>query len=192
MALDITRLPDDPQQLKQWMVGREALIEQLLSEIARLKRWRFGRSAESLDLQASRQLALDPTMLPVTPAATDALSVPKLESTQTKARSGSPRRAPRELPPNLPRIVQMHAPRECACPECGGRLRRLGEDVSEQLDYVPGYFQVIRHVRPKLSCGHCSRVVQQPAPPRPIARGMAAAGPDHRALYGWTRADRRH
>lgn len=44
------------------------------------------------------------------------------------------------------------------------------------LDMVPGYFKVIRHVRPKLSCGHCSRVVQQPAPPRPIARGMAAPG----------------
>ena len=41
---------------------------------------------------------------------------------------------------------------------------------------VPSRFKVIRHVRPKLSCGHCSRVVQQPAPPRPIARGMAAPG----------------
>jgi transposase len=55
-------------------------------------------------------------------------------------------------------------------------MRKLGEDISEMLDLVPGYFKVIRHVRPKLSCGHCSRVVQQPAPPRPIARGMAAPG----------------
>jgi len=55
-------------------------------------------------------------------------------------------------------------------------MRPLGEDVSEMLDMVPGYFKVIRHVRPKLSCGHCSQVVQQPAPPRPIARGMAAPG----------------
>ena len=55
-------------------------------------------------------------------------------------------------------------------------MRKLGEDVSELLDMVPGYFKVIRHVRPKLSCGHCSRIVQQPAPPRPIARGMAAPG----------------
>ena len=178
MALDITRLPDDPQQLKQWMVGREALIEQLLSEIARLKRWRFGRSAESLDPEASGQLALDPTMLPLVPAkaTSEALSVPKLESTHTKASAGSPRRAPRELPPELPRIVQMHAPRECACPECGGRLRRLGEDTSEQLDYVPGYFQVIRHVRAKLSCARCSRIVQASAPPRPIERGLPTAG----------------
>jgi transposase len=178
MALDITRLPDDPQQLKQWLVGREALIEQLLSEIARLKRWRFGRSAESLDPAGSAQLPLDAAMLSLVPAkaTTDALSVPKLESTQAKARTGLPRRAPRELPPELPRIVQIHAAADCACPACGGRLRRLGDDVSEQLDYVPGYFQVIRHIRPKLSCALCSHIVQATAPPRPIERGLPTAG----------------
>ncbi|MFX8689027.1 transposase, partial [Acinetobacter baumannii] len=43
-------------------------------------------------------------------------------------------------------------------------------------DYVPGYFKVIRHVRPKLSCGRCSKVVQLPAPARPIDRAMPTAG----------------
>ncbi|WP_459252739.1 IS66 family transposase zinc-finger binding domain-containing protein [Paraburkholderia sp. RL18-103-BIB-C] len=33
-----------------------------------------------------------------------------------------------------------HKPQDCDCPECGGRLRKLGEDASEMLDYVPGYF----------------------------------------------------
>ena len=42
-------------------------------------------------------------------------------------------------------------------------MRKLGEDISELLDFIPGYFKVIRHVRPKLSCGHCSRVIQLPA-----------------------------
>jgi transposase len=52
----------------------------------------------------------------------------------------------------------------------------LGEDVSETLEYVPARFKVIRTVRPKLSCACCSRVVQEPAPNRPIDRGLAGLG----------------
>jgi transposase len=55
-------------------------------------------------------------------------------------------------------------------------MRKLGEDISELLDFIPGYFKVIQHVRPKLSCGRCSRVIQLPAPSRPIERGMPAPG----------------
>ena len=55
-------------------------------------------------------------------------------------------------------------------------MRKLGEDICELLDFIPGYFKVIQHVRPKLSCGRCSRVIQLPAPARPIERGMPAPG----------------
>jgi transposase len=55
-------------------------------------------------------------------------------------------------------------------------LRKLGEDVSEMLEYVPASFFVIRHVRPKLSCSHCERIVQAAAPSRPIERGTAGPG----------------
>jgi transposase len=55
-------------------------------------------------------------------------------------------------------------------------MRELGEDVSEQLGFVPGYFEVIRHVRPKLSCAQCSRIVQMPAPARPIEHAAPTAG----------------
>src|SRR5438128_9530091 len=61
-------------------------------------------------------------------------------------------------------------------PLCGGRLRRIGEDVSETLDYVPGRFKVIRHIRAKLSCRACDTVVATPAPDHVIARGRAGAG----------------
>src|SRR6202012_938765 len=59
---------------------------------------------------------------------------------------------------------------------CGGTLRPLGEDVSEVLEYVPARVKVIRTVRPKLSCACCSRIVQEPAPSRPIERGLAGPG----------------
>jgi len=57
-----------------------------------------------------------------------------------------------------------------------GQAKSLGEDVSEMLEYVPSHFKVIRHVRPKLSCASCQRIVQPLAPSRPIERGIAGPG----------------
>jgi transposase len=64
----------------------------------------------------------------------------------------------------------------CTCPACGGELRTLGEDISEMLEYVPSHFKVIRHIRPKLSCASCQKIVQPAAPSRPIERGLAGPG----------------
>jgi transposase len=175
-----TPLPNDIEALKELLANRDALIEKLLAEIARLKRWQFGRSSERLDATlAQLQLALgDLQSAPQTSADTLAVApMPAADSTQAPQQRVLPfRRAPRAFPAHLPRETVVHAPTSCSCPDCGAAMRELGEDVSEMLDMVPGYFKVIRHVRPKLSCGHCSRIVQQPAPSRPIARGMAAPG----------------
>jgi transposase len=70
----------------------------------------------------------------------------------------------------------MHRPERDCCPDCGGGLRHFGDDVSEQLEYVPESFKVIRHVRPKFTCTGCDRVVEAPAPSRPIERGLAGPG----------------
>jgi transposase len=67
----------------------------------------------------------------------------------------------------------MHLPEHDCCPDCGGALRQFGEDVSEQLERIPATFKVIRHVRPTFACNHCERVVEAPAPSRPIERGLA-------------------
>jgi transposase len=174
-----TPLPDDIEALKELLANRDALIAKLLAEIARLKRWQFGRSSERLDATlAQLQLALDDLQSAPPPAMPAEETVSAEDSTQAspQKRVLPFRRAPRAFPAHLPRETIVHAPTSCSCPDCGGAMRQLGEDVSEMLDMVPGYFKVIRHVRPKLSCGHCARVVQQPAPPRPIARGMAAPG----------------
>jgi transposase len=176
-------LPDDPAALKELLAAREVLIRRLIEEIARLKRWRFGRSAEKIDETVSSQLPFqdlsDPASL--TPAATvDQNRVVSSEDSTDealKANNGrmTTRRTARALPAHLPRRTVVHSPKSCQCPECGSILRRLGEDISEMLDYVPGYFQVIRHVRPKLSCAQCSKIVQQSAPLRPIDRGLPTA-----------------
>jgi transposase len=178
MALAIDTLPDDPATLKDVLRGREALIEQLIAELQRLKRWRYGRSAEALDETVSPQLDLNdlPTSPPPTPS--PLTTVPCVAAEDSARDTPVPKiaRRRRALPAHLPRRTVVHRPASCKCPDCGSPLRRLDDDVSEQLGYVPGYFEVIRHVRPKLSCGQCARIVQEPAPPRPIERGLPTAG----------------
>jgi transposase len=174
-----TPLPNDIEALKALLAHRDALIAKLMTEIARLKRWQFGRSSERLDTTlAQLQLALDDLQSTPLADAAPPPKVPAADSTQAspEQRVLPLRRAPRAFPAQLPRETVVHAPASCHCPDCGGKLRPLGEDISEQLDFVPGYFKVIRHVRPKLSCGRCARVVQEAAPVRPIDRGMAAPG----------------
>jgi transposase len=75
----------------------------------------------------------------------------------------------------LPREKIVH-PGACCCPNCGGTLRRIGADVTETLDYVPGRFKVVRHVREAFSCRLCETVLQTPAPYHTIARGRAGPG----------------
>jgi transposase len=110
----------------------------------------------------------------------------------------------RGLPAHLPREHQVHRPRAteahhdasglpCGCTVCGARMRQIGQEVSEQLEYVPGHFKVVRHVRPKLACVGCQGIFQASAPSRPIARGlpgpalmaqvMVAKYCDHSPLY---------
>jgi transposase len=191
-------LPDDIAALKRLLVNRDDLIAKLMAEIARLKRWQFGRSAERIEgTLAQLQLALDDLQAGEKKA--DPLPEPAVaaeDSTQEtldRKKVVPLRRASRELPAHLPRETVVHSPENCSCPACGSAMRKLGEDVSEMLDFVPGYFKVIRHVRPKLSCGHCSTIVQHPAPSRPIERGLPTPGllaqvivakyADHSPLY---------
>ena len=167
-------LPDDVETLQRLLLGRDETIAKLLTEIARLKRWRFGRSAERIDAALVQlQLWLDDLLIPADPPLPDQEALPVEESTQTPPSNPVTRlrRVPRAFPAHLPRETIVHAPSSCTCPDCGSAMRSLGEDISELLDFIPGTFKVIRHVRPKLSCGRCARVIQLPAPSRPIERG---------------------
>ena len=175
-------LPDDVECLKRLLLEtRSALdlaesrihtqtltIEQLRLQLARLKRARFGRSSESLDQRiAQLEFALEDL------EATQAMPPP------VAAKPVAPRPVRRPLPAHLPRETIRHAPlpgNASTCPDCGGQLRPLGEDICEMLEYVPARFKVIRHVRPKLSCTGCEKIVQADAPSRPIARGLPGPG----------------
>lgn len=155
------------------LLSREAEIQNLQLLILKLKRMRFGRKSEKLDHQIE-QLELRLEDLESAQAETPA------PATTASAEAPSPeqpkRPARRSLPASLPRNTRTIAPKQTVCPDCGGKLRHLGEDVSETLEYVPAHFEVIRTVRPKLSCATCARIVQEPAPSRPIEHGLAGPG----------------
>ncbi|WP_429569130.1 IS66 family transposase [Paraburkholderia sp. JPY419] len=190
------QLRDDIAALKHIVASRDETIAQLLAEISRLKRWQYGRSSERMtELMDQLQLALGelPVHEPDMAAPAKAPDADATADTSATTNLVPLRRKARHFPAHLPRETVVHAPSNCGCPECGKQMRALGEDVSEVLDYVPGYFKVLRHVRPKLSCPRCAAVVQEPAPSRPIARSMAGAGllaqvvvakyADHMPLY---------
>jgi transposase len=92
-----------------------------------------------------------------------------------------PVRAP--LPAHLPR-ERVVIPAPCSCPSCGGKLAKLGEDVTETLEVIPRQWKVIQTVREKFTCRTCETITQAPAPFHPIARGRAGAGLLAMILHG--------
>jgi transposase len=149
--------------------SRKTEIENLKLLILKLRRMQFGRRSEKLDRKIE-QLELQLEDL----EAEEPEAPPARETSPKSERPNRPGRRP--LPPELPRETVTLEPAGTGCPDCGGALGALGEDVSEMLEYVSGYFRVIRTVRPKRSCTCCDRIVQQPAPSRPIDRGLAGPG----------------
>ena len=154
------------------LASREAEIERLKLLIAKLRRMQFGRRSEKLERKIE-QLELQLDELEAVRAERDAGS-PTPETGRGNTDSGRPARRP--LPAHLPREVREMRPKERVCPDCGGELKPLGEDVSEMLEWVRASLKVIRQVRPKLACARCDRIVQAEAVSRPIARGMAGPG----------------
>jgi transposase len=157
------------EQIKELCSGNEQ-IEHLKLVIEKLRRRIFGVKSEKIVTQLE-QLELHLEELESSQAEMEAAVERVTPAEEPKARS---RRKP--LPEHLPREVVTHLPHGDCCPDCGGQLRQFGHDVTEQLEYIPESFKVIRHVRPKFACSGCDRVVEAPAPSRPIERGLAGPG----------------
>jgi transposase len=195
-----TPLPDDIDALKALVLAqrvsmdqmsaalasRALEVEQLKLLIAKLQRMQFGRKSEKIDRQIEKlecrleDLLAEEGVVDAEPPAT----------VQVTKRAASVRPP---LPAELPREDRIIEPAELACPQCGGNLKPLGEDISEQLEIVSSAFKVIRHIRRKKACACCDCIVQAAAPSRPILRGVAGPGllahilvskfADHQPLY---------
>jgi transposase len=182
MSLATADLPFDPDALRAFALACQAElqsaelsvheIEKLKFQIARLRRMQFGRSSERITRQIE-QLELQLEELETGEAEDRAHAAAEERPEPIRPRS-KPKRKP--LPDHLPRQEIVHQPEAdgaCTCPDCGAGMAQLGEDVTEVLDYVPGRFQVIRHVRPKYACKACDAITQAPAPAMPTPRGRA-------------------
>ena len=170
MLDDAQKLPDDPEALKGLVASlaselksRDTLIEKLKHQLAGLRRHRFGSRSEAAD-----QLELTLEDEEIAQAAQAPSDTPDTETPKDK-----PKRKP--LPDHLTREETVLSAGD-ACASCGGRLKQLGEDVTEELEYIPGRFVVTRIVRPRMACVCCERFHQATLPSRPIERGRPGPG----------------
>ena len=154
------------------LTGARLRIEQYKAQLAQLRRMQFGRSSEKLDTQIE-QLEL---MLEDLEEGDAARTAPAAQRTPDQRHRERRQPVRRPLPDHLPREEIVHDPGS-VCPGCGGtRFARLGEDVTEVLEKIPARLKVIRHIRPKLSCRCCERIIQAPMPDLPIEKGRPGPG----------------
>ena len=146
---------------------RDYQIEKLKHELAGLRRHRFGSKSEALD-----QLELTLEEEEIAKAAESPVADDSNGEAE-KASKRKPRRKP--LPEHLHRNEQTLSPGD-ECSDCGGSLKTLGKDVTEELEYIPGRFVVNRIIRPRKACSCCDAICQSPLPSRPIDKGMAGPG----------------
>ena len=159
------------QQAEARASGAEAMVAHLKLLIAKMRRDRFGPSSER-GRRLLDQLELQLEELEA--SATEDEAAAEITSADATTVRGFSRKRPvrAPLPAHLPRErVVIPAPNVCPC--CGGRLAKLGEDITETLEVVPRQWKVIQTVREKFTCRRCERITQPPAPFHVIARGRA-------------------
>ncbi len=200
LTIDPAQLPDDPVLLKRVIAEerqqRELLIQQIRAEaaqqlavqaerhaaelkaaIAALLRRYYGPRSEKFDPRQLLLFGQIAEQMPLDEASIEAESGEKLVTRRVKNRDKHGRQ---QLPEHLERIEIEHdlAPEEKACPCCGDERCRIGAEVSEQLEYFPANFKVLKHIRHKYACTKCDGEGENPniataaKPPQPIDRGL--------------------
>ena len=194
MTLATEELPNDVAALKQMIAEQQSIIQRIREEAAR--QLEVERERHAAELKATiaallrryygpRSETFDPRQLllfgqQVADGPLDAASVEEeagepLTTRRVKKRDKHGRQ---QLPDCLERIEIEHDLDEKACPACGNERSRIGAEISEQLEYFPASFKVLRHVRPKYACGKCDHDGYDPniatalKPPQPIEKGL--------------------
>ncbi|QJI37138.1 IS66 family transposase [Pseudomonas sp. ADAK13] len=158
------------ETMDKQITHHKSVNEKLAHEIALLKRFKFAKRSEQL---SPDQASLLDDLIDTDIAAIEA----ELEALQPASVSTEARQKPKRtaLPPQFPRTVIHHEPDNSHC-QCGCALKRIGEDVSEKLDYTPDVFTVERHIRGKWVCDQCETLIQAPVPAQVIDKGIPTAG----------------
>jgi transposase len=193
MSKPTENLPDDPAELRAMIAALQAenaqiaaenakmsatlrvhdqLVQALRLRIAKLQKLAFGKSSEKIEREIEQlELALEDLLVAVAEDDEALIDEGPGEPSPEAADAPALRRRPR-VSDATPRERRELDPGAC-CPDCGGDLRVVGEDVSELLDMIAAQMKVIQIARIKKSCRRCERMVQEPAPSRPIPGSMA-------------------
>ncbi len=186
MSSNAVNLPDDPAALKAMIAALQAenakisatlrvhdqLVQALRLRIAKLQKLAFGKSSEKIEREIEQlELALEDLLVAVAEGDDEPINEGRDEPATEAPSAPVLRRRPR-VSDATPRERRELDPGTC-CPDCGGDLRVVGEDVSELLDMIAAQMKVIQIARIKKSCRRCERMVQEPAPSRPIPGSMA-------------------
>jgi len=167
---------DSQAQAIKW---RDAKIESITFQLARLKAWKFGAKTEAMNAEqralfeetcAADQASLEAQLAALQPSAADSGTAPDKQQRRQPKREA--------LPAHLPRVEQRVEPEDTCCPspECRQPMVRVGEDVSERLDIVPAQFIVQRQIRGKWACKCCQLLVQEPTAPQIFENALPTPG----------------
>jgi len=168
--------------------GDELRVEmlRLQLELERYKKWYYGPRADRLQSSADLaqmllNFAEEMDRKPINPDDLPSRSEPAEELRRVKRRKGRRNLANFE---NLPVTTQVHelSEQERACPCCGIERKQIGTDESWQVEYLPGHFERIHHIRKKYACQSCEsngnnpRMETAAKPETAIDKGMAGPG----------------
>lgn len=159
------------RQLHEALAQSLRKIDKLEHHLAHLLKWRFGPRADRLD---PKQL-----LLFATEVLAEAEAPPAAPAPRARVPSNGNGHGRRPFPENLPRQQVVHdlSEAEKACPGCGAVRVRIGQETSEQLEFIPAQLYVIEHIRPTYACKQCEGNVETASKPlQPIEKGLAGPG----------------
>ena len=171
----IAALQAENQKMTASLRAHDLLVQALRVRIAKLQRQKFGASSEKIEREIEQlELALEDLQVALAEADStppDEADEPETEEQAVEPAEQKQRRRPK-VSKDTPRERREFDPGH-TCPDCGGDLRVIGEDVSELIDMIAAQLKVIEIARVKKTCRRCEKIVQEPAPNRPIPRSMA-------------------
>ena len=181
MDIDRNQLPSDVEALRQMVIGllaeldaKDRRLQQVQHWLEQLLRYRYGQKRERVD---ENQLFLFAAEL--VHAGKEAPPAPRTEEIPAKSEAPSSKGHGRQaLPKSLERrrVVYDLGEHERQCPQCQGPLKRIGEEISERLEYVPAAFHVIQEACQKYACVQGCTVVTAAKPMAPIEKGLPGPG----------------
>ena len=188
MTIDEHNLPEDAAalrqivlQLLQTVADKDRLLERVQHQLQQLLRQRYGPRRERIDenqlfLYAAQIVAASQASAAASTTADSAAEATPTAAATAKAKRSGHGRKP--LPASLERkrVVLDLEESKRQCPHCETAMHKIGEDVSERLEFVPASLQVIEEVRPKYACSKGCGVVAANKPAMPIEKGLPGPG----------------